>query len=494
MATLIQKRHKAEAKAGDRLKLKAGLLVAGKKGKYEIKNSAQGTPFLGAGANGSVYQASNHKTGEPVAIKFLAPREKLSPKQSESLRNNFKNELKKLQELEHENIVRVLDWGDYDYRRQRIPFMILEYLPQDLRAMLKRDEVGWLMRFAYCIQMIDPLMCLSRQGWVHRDIKPENIMISDHDVVKLSDLGIAKLYANHEGRQIAFYPEDSRRPAPAAYMSPEQHQYSLGREVEIRPASDAFQLGRVFYEVFTGENLLGQINIDRHEESLPTRPMFKGLARLCSQHPEDRGGWDLVIDMLSIEFARYLTKLPKKLNSLTRETRLCLKYAFCERENGTITEFLHKRRMSWFCLWYWFWKMGMAPPYLNKWVLLGEIRIPRRGKIRFGSSKGAASLVDSMIRHGLLISISEDLDPLKTILVLTNLGKDIRDILCGSPRFEHLRLIGSEMKKRSILKLKVHWWDWLPEPVSLSKDKILSYEYCPCGSSKRYEECCDESK
>jgi len=47
-------------------------------------------------------------------------------------------------------------------------------------------------------------------------------------------------------------------------MSPEQHQYSLGENVEITTKSDVFQLGKVFYEVFTGENLLGQLNINRY--------------------------------------------------------------------------------------------------------------------------------------------------------------------------------------------------------------------------------------
>uniref|UniRef100_A0A915ENM5 non-specific serine/threonine protein kinase n=1 Tax=Ditylenchus dipsaci TaxID=166011 RepID=A0A915ENM5_9BILA len=52
----------------------------------------------------------------------------------------------------------------------------------------------------YFSQLIDGLEYIHSNGIVHRDIKPENLLLTKHDVLKISDFGMATIFRN-KGRE-----------------------------------------------------------------------------------------------------------------------------------------------------------------------------------------------------------------------------------------------------------------------------------------------------
>ncbi len=80
-----------------------------------------------------------------------------------------------------------------------------------------------------------------RNGVVHRDVKPGNLLVSDSDVVKLADFGIARATDQSSITQVGSVL------GTAAYLSPEQ-----ARGEEAGPQADIYSLGVVTYQLMSG--------------------------------------------------------------------------------------------------------------------------------------------------------------------------------------------------------------------------------------------------
>ncbi|MFH1282378.1 MAG: serine/threonine-protein kinase [bacterium] len=160
--------------------------------------------------------------------------------------------------LDHQNIVRVIDFLKTATNKY---YIIMEYVKgADLRYLLQKcikrkikipygisayiiGEVLKGLEFAYShIDEItgEPLRI------VHRDISPGNIMIYYDGRVKLGDFGIAKVSSSLTE---SFDAGKLRGKVP--YMSPEQAEGTL----ELDNRSDIFSIGIVLYELITGKKL-----------------------------------------------------------------------------------------------------------------------------------------------------------------------------------------------------------------------------------------------
>lgn len=102
--------------------------------------------------------------------------------------NNFKDEIKLLHLLNHENIVRVFNY--YLYPEHSLGYILMEYIEgKNISEYLaiNPDKLNEVFN-----QVINGFTHLEQAGILHRDIRPDNILISDEGIVKIIDFGFSK--------------------------------------------------------------------------------------------------------------------------------------------------------------------------------------------------------------------------------------------------------------------------------------------------------------
>jgi ligand-binding sensor domain-containing protein/tRNA A-37 threonylcarbamoyl transferase component Bud32 len=196
---------------------------------------------IGSGGMATIYKAQDTlDKSETVAIKVL--REDLSA--DENYRKRFKQEAAIIDQLDHPNIVKVLERGQY---KQKL-YIVMELLRGKTLAKKIGEEPKIHLNevLDMMIQITDTLIKIHSKDIVHRDLKPENIMLIEKEgncnFVKLLDFGLAK------GQFQSRITQTGTVLGTLNYMAPEQ--IALG---EFSPASDIYSLGVIFYETVTNQ-------------------------------------------------------------------------------------------------------------------------------------------------------------------------------------------------------------------------------------------------
>lgn len=197
-------------------------------GKYKIIGK------IGAGAMGEVYKAHDPVLNREVAIKTISA----EMGADDDLRKRFEREAQAAARLNHNNIVKVFDFGE---EADKV-YMAMELLDgQDLRQVLtaRRPDLHESVRIM--VQAAEGMAFAHERGIVHRDLKPTNLYIQKTGVVKIVDFGLARFVGSNITRQGQILGTPN-------YMSPEQFR---GGTADAR--SDVYALGCVFYELLTGQ-------------------------------------------------------------------------------------------------------------------------------------------------------------------------------------------------------------------------------------------------
>ena len=101
---------------------------------------------------------------------------------------NFKNEIKIMHKLFHNNIVRIFNY--YLYPSKITGFILMDYIDGDnIESYLiwSPEEINNIFS-----QTIDAFSYLEKYNILHRDIRPKNILITNEKVVKIIDFGFGK--------------------------------------------------------------------------------------------------------------------------------------------------------------------------------------------------------------------------------------------------------------------------------------------------------------
>ncbi|MBK7862146.1 MAG: serine/threonine protein kinase [Archangiaceae bacterium] len=259
-------------------------------GKYRLLE------LLGRGGMAEVWKAKLDGPGgfsRAVVVKRILPHLAADPQ----FVKMFEREARLSSRLSHANIVQVFEFGESGGE----PYLAMEYVPgRDLTQVLRACgdsgrvpppglgayvalEVARALSYAHALRGDDgaPLHL------VHRDISPSNVLLGADGSVKLLDFGIAKAFAETEGRT-----QTGAFKGKVGYSSPEA---ADGQGIDER--ADLFALGVVLHEALTGRRLFrGESDIQTLGLVREARVALPGVspeldrvcARALARRPEDR--------------------------------------------------------------------------------------------------------------------------------------------------------------------------------------------------------------
>lgn len=236
---------------------------------------------LAAGGMGTIYKAKSlsDKT-ETVAIKVL--KEELF--EDENNRKRFKQEAAIIDQLDHPNIIKVLERG----QSKETMFIAMELLVgQTLtKKIMTEERLNLKESLHIMIQIADATAKIHSKSIIHRDLKPDNIMLIEKDgdpnFVKLLDFGLAKTQYQTRLTQTGMVI------GTINYMAPEQISGA-----GFSGATDVYSMGVMFFEMVTGEKpFIGETTIDLMKQ---------------------------IMDRTPIDPIRYRFDLPEELNELILE-------------------------------------------------------------------------------------------------------------------------------------------------------------------------------
>jgi tetratricopeptide (TPR) repeat protein len=191
---------------------------------------------LGRGGMGQVFLGQEELTGRQAAVKVLAG----ELAQSIGFLHRFQREIEALSRLDHPGIVRFYESGQENAKY----FYAMEYVDgQSLdEILIAQGALPWPEVLDIALQICPALRHVHDNGIIHRDIKPPNILRTHEGVIKLTDFGIAKVFA---GEHLT---ATGGVVGTAEFLSPEQ---ASGKPVSKR--SDLYSLGVVLYTLLTGK-------------------------------------------------------------------------------------------------------------------------------------------------------------------------------------------------------------------------------------------------
>lgn len=236
---------------------------------------------------GPVYDAIDLQTQSPLRIKLVDATEYIDPARLQ----RFGNEMMATATMEHENCVRMLDFGQDGIHH----YLLLEHFEcRTLRQVLDQEGPFDARRAARIGAYVAAVLAAAHaEGIAHRNLSSQAVLIGEGDAVKVSDFGLARLDQDAEDPRLTVR---GTRVGTPAYMAPE-----YVAALVIDPRGDLYALGILLFEMlvgqppFTGENKDVLKQQQKSPAPLPSavnpsvpRWMDRIVDALLQKKPEDR--------------------------------------------------------------------------------------------------------------------------------------------------------------------------------------------------------------
>lgn len=237
-------------------------------GRFRLKE------VVGQGGFATVWRAYDRTTRESVAIKVLHGQFA----RDESRRERLFRGARKMGELQHPNVVRVLvpegeEHGFYYY--------VMEYVAGgDLHQAVVSRRIDTEQALDVVVAIANVLEVAHERGFVHRDVKPQNILLRDDRTPALTDFDLVRVRDETGGTRAGAM-------GTFIYAAPEQSRDASNTDRR----ADVYALAMTAVFCIYGKGLPDDAMFARHEfiESLSCSDSLRGVLRKgLALKPEER--------------------------------------------------------------------------------------------------------------------------------------------------------------------------------------------------------------
>ena len=190
--------------------------------------------LIGKGSYSYVYSGNEISNKDyEYAIKVI----KLT-KINEQLKTKIKLEVDILNKLKHENIIKLYN----SFYHDSILYLVLEKCKADLDQYIKENFniISNTQKIEWIKQLIHGLIFLHSNKIIHKDLKPKNILITEDNILKISDFGFARYIESEDNISTIC--------GTPLYMSPELFKNDTIYDYK----SDYWSMGIIIYFIITG--------------------------------------------------------------------------------------------------------------------------------------------------------------------------------------------------------------------------------------------------
>lgn len=243
--------------------------------------------LLGQGGMGRVYLAKDTSLGRTVALKILSADRMKNPRAIA----RFHREAKIGAQLQHENLVRIYDFGESNGRH----FLVMEFIEGRTIGSLivQQGPIPAAIAAGLGRQIALGLEHAHKKAFVHRDVNPYNIMVTYDGTAKLADLGLALDLTDTDR-----FTRDGATVGTFDYVAPEQARQSHSADIR----SDIYSLGCTLYHMIAGEVPFPTASLPEklyaHQSVEPTpldrvvpgipEGLADGIGRMMRKSPDER--------------------------------------------------------------------------------------------------------------------------------------------------------------------------------------------------------------
>ena len=266
---------------------------------------------VGEGTYGVVYKCQNKETKKYVALKKIR-----LENEDEGMPSTAIREISILKQLNHPNIVNLLDL----IHGEKKLYLVFEYLNHDLKKYLNLNNGPLEPQIvkSYLYQILLAIKYCHSKRILHRDLKPQNLLIDKNGIIKVGDFGLARAF----GIPIKTLTHEI---LTLWYRAPE---ILLGQKEYSTPI-DIWSIGLIFYEMahrkplFAGDCEIDQIfkifqifgtpnennwpGITKLPEFKLSFPQFKGKGLGSCNCNIDHVGMDLLGKMIQLDPCRRIS-------------------------------------------------------------------------------------------------------------------------------------------------------------------------------------------